>query len=217
MLAFLMEMMMKLMIAMLVFMMGPRKMTLSKMELIRIMRWMVCYVGLFDGTEEDDTEQDGTDQDHEMDGVVALYTPEQHEDIEMHENLEHGYEGTEVRVEEEAGGAEVEAARAGSNKERHEGLREDQRRSSEGSSQCGVTRVIQSQVPLSIVILSLTLSRSFSSLVALHGGSSLYLIKLSPLPPKSPSLLPFHFIQGKCERLRTTPISDPFSETPLQS
>uniref|UniRef100_A0A0D3ASR8 SWIM-type domain-containing protein n=1 Tax=Brassica oleracea var. oleracea TaxID=109376 RepID=A0A0D3ASR8_BRAOL len=71
------------------------------------------YVGLSDGTEEDDTEQDGTDQDHEMDGVVALYTPEQHEDIEMHENLEHGYEGTEVRVEEEAGGAEVEAARAG--------------------------------------------------------------------------------------------------------
>ena len=70
------------------------------------------YVGLSDGTEEDDTEQDGTDQDHEMDGVVALYTPEQHEDIEMHENLEHGYEGTEVRLEEEAGGAEVEAARA---------------------------------------------------------------------------------------------------------
>ncbi|XP_013633381.1 PREDICTED: uncharacterized protein LOC106339116 [Brassica oleracea var. oleracea] len=71
------------------------------------------YVGLSDGTEEDDTEQDGTDQDHEMDGVVALYTPEQHEDIEMHENLEHGYEGTEVRVEEEAGRAEVEAARSG--------------------------------------------------------------------------------------------------------
>ena len=40
MLVFLMEMMMKLMIAMLVFLMGPRKMELSKMELIRIMRWM---------------------------------------------------------------------------------------------------------------------------------------------------------------------------------
>ncbi|CAN6829072.1 unnamed protein product, partial [Brassica oleracea var. botrytis] len=64
------------------------------------------YVGLSD---EDDDETD----DSYMDGVVALYTPEQHEDIEMHENLEHGYEGTEVRVEEEAGGAEVEAARAG--------------------------------------------------------------------------------------------------------
>ncbi|KAF3554003.1 hypothetical protein F2Q69_00011404 [Brassica cretica] len=48
------------------------------------------YVGLSDGTEEDGTEQDGTDQDHEMDGVFALYTAEQHEDIEMHENLDHG-------------------------------------------------------------------------------------------------------------------------------
>nr|VDC96273.1 unnamed protein product [Brassica rapa] len=28
-----------------------------------------------------------------MDGVVALYTAKQHEDIEMHENLEHGFEG----------------------------------------------------------------------------------------------------------------------------
>ncbi|KAG5377716.1 hypothetical protein IGI04_025558 [Brassica rapa subsp. trilocularis] len=56
------------------------------------------YLGLSDGNEENGTEQDRTDQDHEMDGVVALYTAEQHEDIEMHENLEHG--------------AGVEAARA---------------------------------------------------------------------------------------------------------
>ncbi|KAF3594106.1 hypothetical protein DY000_02022740 [Brassica cretica] len=52
------------------------------------------YVGLSDGTEEDGTEQDGTDQDHEIDGVVALYTAEQREDIEMHENLEHGYKSS---------------------------------------------------------------------------------------------------------------------------
>ena len=70
------------------------------------------YVGLSDGTEEDGTEQDGTDQDREMDGMVALYTAEQHEDIEMHENLEHGYEGTEARAEVEAARAGVEAARA---------------------------------------------------------------------------------------------------------
>ncbi|KAF2620549.1 hypothetical protein F2Q68_00038993 [Brassica cretica] len=47
-----------------------------------------------DGTEKYGTEQDGTDQDHEMDGVVTLSTAEQPEDFEMHENLEHGYEGT---------------------------------------------------------------------------------------------------------------------------
>ena len=47
-----------------------------------------------DGTEQEGTKQDGTGQDHDMDGVVTLYTVEQHEDFEMHENLEHGYEGT---------------------------------------------------------------------------------------------------------------------------
>uniref|UniRef100_A0A0D3C175 MULE transposase domain-containing protein n=1 Tax=Brassica oleracea var. oleracea TaxID=109376 RepID=A0A0D3C175_BRAOL len=56
------------------------------------------YVGLSDG---DDDETDDS------------YVAEQHEDIEVHENLEHGYEGKEVRVEEEAARAEVEAARAG--------------------------------------------------------------------------------------------------------
>ncbi|KAF8107854.1 hypothetical protein N665_0116s0059 [Sinapis alba] len=63
-----------------------------------------------DGTKEDGTKEDGTEKDGtenvEMDGVVTLYTAEQQQDIEMHENLEHGYEGTEVR-------AEVEAARPG--------------------------------------------------------------------------------------------------------
>ncbi|KAF8099841.1 hypothetical protein N665_0236s0003 [Sinapis alba] len=62
-----------------------------------------------DGIEKDGTEQDVTDQDHEMDGVVTLYTAEQHEDFEMHGNLEHGYEGAEVRVEVEAAIAGVEA------------------------------------------------------------------------------------------------------------
>ncbi|CAN6871738.1 unnamed protein product [Brassica oleracea] len=56
------------------------------------------YVGLSDG---DDDETDDS------------YVTEQREDIEMHENLEHGYEGTEVRVEVEATRAEVEAARVG--------------------------------------------------------------------------------------------------------
>ncbi|XP_056848648.1 protein FAR1-RELATED SEQUENCE 5-like [Raphanus sativus] len=59
-----------------------------------------------DETEQDGDEQDGTNHDHEMDGMVTLYTAEQHENFELHENLEHGYEGTEV-------GMEVEAAREG--------------------------------------------------------------------------------------------------------
>ncbi|KAF8092700.1 hypothetical protein N665_0403s0008 [Sinapis alba] len=46
-----------------------------------------------DGTKEDETEKDGTEK-VEMDGVATLYPAEQQQYIEMHENLEHGYEGT---------------------------------------------------------------------------------------------------------------------------
>ncbi|KAF8113124.1 hypothetical protein N665_0056s0029 [Sinapis alba] len=46
-----------------------------------------------DGAKEDETEKDGTEKT-EMDGVVTLYTAEKQQDTEMHENLEHGYEGT---------------------------------------------------------------------------------------------------------------------------
>ncbi|KAL0835512.1 hypothetical protein Bca101_087401 [Brassica carinata] len=63
------------------------------MEMKLMMRPMIENHGI---------EQDGTDRDHEMDGVVGLYTAQQQEDFEMHENIEHEYEGEAERAEVEA-------------------------------------------------------------------------------------------------------------------